>query len=91
MGNLLRRSSVVRPEGTKSKWRKGKQKLLKATEIPAEGDRVIIQNDKEQKNSNNKQEDWDKRINQQQQQQVSNINGSILINRRKFCAKYFYL
>jgi hypothetical protein len=76
MGNLLRRSSAVRPEGTKSKWRKGNQKRSQTLEIPTERDKVLIENENEKKNSNHEYENWDQRMNQQQ---ISNINGSILI------------
>jgi hypothetical protein len=76
MGNLLRRTSTIRPEGTKSKWRRGKQKRVQTMEISNEGDQILLQNEQDQNNLNNKREDWDKRMNQQQ---LSNINGLILI------------
>ena len=76
MGNVLRRSSSIRPEGTKNRWRKGKQKRLETMEIPTDDDQILPQNEREHNNSNNKRDDWEKRMNQQQ---LSNINGSILI------------
>ncbi len=52
MGSLLNRSSSVRPEGTKSKWRKGKVKRSQKTETTTEGDQFVVQNNNEHKNSN---------------------------------------
>jgi hypothetical protein len=80
MGSLLNRSSSVRPEGTKSKWRKGKGKRSQKTETSTEANQFVVQNDNEHKNSNENlihaYEEWNKRIDQQQ---ISNIHGTISI------------
>jgi hypothetical protein len=74
MGSFLSRSSSVRPESAKSRWRRGKRKRFQKIETSPDSD--DIQNNNEHKNSNGNLVDtpkeWNKGIDQQQ---ISNIHG----------------
>ncbi len=76
MGSLLSRSSSVRPERTKTRWRIGKQKRFQKMETSTEDHKLPMENDHEQKISNgnliNTHDEWNKRFDQQQ---ISNMNG----------------
>jgi hypothetical protein len=75
MGSLLSRSSSVRPERTKTRWRIGKQKRFQKMETSTEDHKLPMENDHEQKISNgnliNTHDEWNKRFDQQQ---ISNMN-----------------
>jgi hypothetical protein len=79
MGGILNRSSSR--SAAKPKWKKGKRKQSETMETSTEGDKFLIQNKHEQEQSNgniiNSYEDWNKRLDQQQ---ISNINGNILLS-----------
>ena len=80
MGNSFNRSSSVRPEGTKTRWRNGKQKRLQTMETLDEDNTFVVQNGNEANNSISNYDEWNQRIDQQQ---IANNNGTVFIDKQQ--------